>query len=249
MSDAWNTADVINQDWYDNEMNMGDGGYGDSFRALKAQIDYNYNRYKEQLVSLENRRLNLTNDKKASLKMLLIIMFAPAVLLLFVQIFTYLGALHGIFGIFAVGGMILQPFAVVVCEFFLLPGATRNLVNNMYRDKVLNLPGDGNRIITFVDEKKFLFSKIHEIENFYERVEQDGIDQKGGRFKLGASSGELNDSDKKILDDMRSLSLFTDYKATVSELKREAGMAWLLIGLGILVGISVVILVYALRSN
>ena len=53
----------------------------------------------------------------------------------------------------------------------------------------------------------------------------------------------------KILDDMRSLSLFTDYKATVSELKREAGMAWLLIGLGILVGISVVILVYALRSN
>ena len=40
------TPDFMNQDWYKDERIMADGGYGDSFRALKSQIDYNYRRYK-----------------------------------------------------------------------------------------------------------------------------------------------------------------------------------------------------------
>ena len=256
------TPDFMNQDWYKDERIMADGGYGDSFRALKSQIDYNYRRYKEQLVSLETRKQNLKKDKNESLKMLLQIMFAPVGVLILMQIFTILGAAYGVFGLFDLGFLILLPIAVIVCEFFLLPAAARNLVNSIHREKVLNNPGQENenaikngkikntenRIITFVDEKKFLCNQIHKIEDFYERIEKDGIDQKGGKFRLGAASGELSDVDRRILDEMRGMSVFRDYKATVSELKRQADASWIIIGLGILVGVVVAILAFMLHQ-
>ncbi|MBO4591681.1 MAG: hypothetical protein J5684_03865 [Eubacterium sp.] len=240
--------DFMSQDWYNNEKNMGDGGYGDSFRALKAQIDYNYSRYKEQLVILEQRKQNLLKDKKDSLRMLLIIMLTPVGIYVLFQIFAFLGAVYGLFNLLAGILIICLPISVIICEFFMLPAAARNYINNIYRDKVLNLPGKGNNIITFVDEKNFIYTKLREIERFYERIEKYGIDQKGGKMKLGAYSGELLDADREILEEMRGMSLFKDYKATVSELKREASAAWLIIGLGLMGGVIIVIMALAFHT-
>ena len=117
-------------------------------------------------------------------------------------------------------------------------------MNNIYRDNVLNLPGK-EPIITFVDEKKFLNQKINEIEMFYERIETEGLDIKGGTFQLGADD-EMSEYDQKILDEMRSLSLFKECSATVTEIKREAGYAWLIVGLGIFLGLIVALVAFKL---
>ena len=269
MSEDLYASHFMDQDWYDKEKYSGDSGYGDSFRALKSQIDYNYKRYKEQLSSLDDRKAALIKDKNDSFNMFLMILFAPVVIFLLMELFTYLGSKHGFFGLFAITFLVMIPIVVIICEFFLLPAAARNLVNNIYRVKVMNLPGsgyksgktslsngnmnntgrggswnNGSQIITFVDEKKYLLARISEIETFNRRIENFGLDQKGGKFKLGASSGELSDADQKILEEMRELSVFREYKATVSEIKREAGYSWILVGFGILVGVIIAFLAF-----
>ena len=244
MSQDLVSSEINEQDWYKNEKSWGDSGYSDSFRALKSQIDYNYNRYKDQLVFLERRRENLTKEKWASLKMLLVIFLMPVIVFFLERLFTFLGAKSGIFGILAISFMILLPVSIVVCEIFMLLPAARNLMNNIYRDNVLNLPGK-EPIITFVDEKKFLNQKINEIEMFYERIETEGLDIKGGTFQLGADD-EMSEYDQKILDEMRSLSLFKECSATVTEIKREAGYAWLIVGLGIFLGLIVALVAFKL---
>lgn len=268
MSEDLYASQFMNQDWYDKEKYSGDSGYGDSFRALKSQIDYNYKRYKEQLDSLEDRKAALVKDKNDSFNMFLMILFAPVVIFLLMELFTYLGSKHGFFGLFAITFLVMIPIAVIICEFMLLPAAARNLVNNLYRVKVMNLPStgfkhgkpnnmnnsgrggswnNGGQIITFVDEKKYLLARISEIEAFNRRIESFGLDQKGGKFKLGVASGELSASDMRILEEMRELSVFRDYKATVSEIKREAGYSWFLIGFGILVGVITAIVAFHLK--
>ena len=237
MSQDLVSSELNEQDWYKNEKSWGDSGYSDTFRALKSQIDYNYNRYKDQLIFLERRRENLTKEKWGTLKMLLLIILTPVIVFLLGRLFTILGAMSGIFGILAIAFLILLPISIVVCEIFMLLPAARNLLNNIYRDNILNLPGK-EPIITFVDEKRFLNQKINEIEMFYERIEIEGIDIKGGTFQLGADD-EMSEYDQKILDEMRSLSLFKECSATVTEIKREAGYAWLIVGLGIFLGLIV----------
>ena len=238
MSQDLVSSELNEQDWYKNEKSWGDSGYSDSFRALKSQIDYNYNRYKDQLISLERRRINLNKEKWSSFRMLMFIFLTPAVVCLLGRLFTFLGAKSGIFGFFAIACLVILPFSVIICEFIMLLPAARNYMNNVYRVNVLNLPGK-EPIITFVDEKRFLNKKINEIEMFYERIETEGIDIKGGTFQLGADD-EMTDYDIRILNDMRSLSIYKEHSATVTEIKREAGVAWVIVGIGILFGLIVV---------
>ena len=59
----------------------GDGGYLDSFKALKQQIDYNYERYKEQLEAINKRSAQVNEDLKLAIKMAVIVFLIPVFML------------------------------------------------------------------------------------------------------------------------------------------------------------------------
>ncbi len=231
---------------YKYETTEGDGGYLDTFNALKDQIDFNYVQYKEQLKSLVYRQEDVRNDLKTAKRIMLIVFFIPFAVFLLLQVFIYLGSFQNMFGgLCAVFGTVISiavyPIAII-CEVFLLPGMVKNYTNYLgqYRiltsDKGLEEYRKSNDIISFQDEKKFLKKKIMEYDTFYELVAVEGLDKKDGNL-ASDDSGFMTDEQKKVLDKMRSLSIFHDYKATVSATRKEVGVMWLIIGLGILMGL------------
>ena len=97
-------------------------------------------------------------------------------------------------------------------------------------------------LASFEDEKAFLKKKIKEYDKFYSRIETEGIDKKGGRMGLG-SPDTLTDYDKKMLNEMRSMSIFEDYYASNSAMTKKAGMVWIIIGFGLFIGFFTVLLI------
>jgi hypothetical protein len=106
-------------------------------------------------------------------------------------------------------------------------------------DRTLEEYKKDNNYISFVDEKKYLKKKIMEYDTFYELVAVEGLDKKDGNL-ASDDSGFMTDDQKKVLDKMRSLSIFHEYKATVMATRKEVGIKWLIIGLGILMALAVV---------
>ena len=78
-----------------------------------------------------------------------------------------------------------------------------------------------------------------EYDTFYELVAVEGLDKKDGNLATD-DSGFMTDEQKKVLDKMRSLSVFHEYKASVSATRKEVGIMWLIIGLGIMMGLAVI---------
>lgn len=230
---------------YKYETTEGDGGYLDTFNALKAQIDFNYVQYKEQLKSLVRRNNDVKQDMHIALRLLLIVALIPVVIFLILQLLSYIGEyVHFIALLYVVINMAFIP-ATIVCEIFLLPGMARNYVNYLEQYRLLNSDDvlrdyrESNDIISFPDEKRFLKKKIMEYDTFYELVAVEGLDRADGNLG-GFDTAEMTEDQKRVLDKMRSLSVFHEYKASVSQTRKEVGIKWLIIGLGLLVGAIVV---------
>ncbi|MCR5228392.1 MAG: hypothetical protein K6E27_14430 [Eubacterium sp.] len=227
---------------------MGDGGYLDSFRALKQQVDRNYKEYKRQYSSIEERKAELKSEVRSKKRIVLMILFAPLILFGFVEIFVLLGSRWGFFGIFYFIFVGLMMLSIGVGILGMLFPAIRNYLNASFRYKLLMNEELSESIkkkfgvITFSDEEIFLLSKISSIDEFYRRVKLEGLD-KGESYKL-VDCGEMTDYAREVLDDMRSKSLFVEYRATNANMRREAGYEWVVIGFAIIVSIFIVVITF-----
>ena len=231
---------------YSYETTEGDGGYLDTFNALKNQIDFNYVQYKEQLKSLVKRLEDVKSDRNHALKLVLIVGLFPIAYNLLLQILVIFGMDYGLPAlIYSILNIFNIP-VILVCEVILMPIFAKNLANHIgqYRiltsDEFLKDYRKNNNIISFQDEKRFLKKTIMEYDTFYELVAVEGLDRKDGNL-AGSDSDVLTEDQRKVLDKMRSLSVFKEYKATVGLTRKEVGIKWLIIGLGLLMGLGIVV--------
>lgn len=235
----------------------GDGGYLDSFKALKQQIDYNYERYKEQLEAINKRSAQVNEDLKLAIKMAVIVFLIPVFMLVVMFITGKLGLLKmdiisGIFSmIFTIFYLIFAPVTIIT-EGFILPVMLKNVYNYYVQRELLNSDEffkkyrKNKGIISFIDERKFLIDTIHKYDSFYEDIELRGLDRKDGIIRESLINGEMTEEQMAVLERMRSLSLFKEYKATVVETRKEVGLYTVLIIFGIILSILLIILS---RSN
>ena len=235
----------------------GDGGYLDSFKALKQQIDYNYERYKEQLEAINKRSAQVNEDLKLAIKMAVIVFLIPVFMLVVMFITGKLGLLKmeiisGIFSmIFTIFYLVFAPVTIIT-EGFILPVMLKNVYNYYVQRELLNSDEffkkyrKNKGIISFIDERKFLIDTIHKYDSFYEDIELRGLDRKDGIIRESLIKGEMTEEQMTVLERMRSLSLFKEYKATVVETRKEVGLYTVLIIFGIILSILLIILS---RSN
>lgn len=231
----------------------GDGGYLDSFKALKQQIDYNYERYKEQLEAINKRSEQVNEDLKLAIKMAVIVFLIPVFMLVVMFITGKLGLLKmeiisGIFSmIFTIFYLIFAPVTIIT-EGFILPVMLKNVYNYYVQRELLNSDEffkkyrKNKGIISFIDERKFLIDTIHKYDSFYEDIELRGLDRKDGIIRESLINGEMTEEQMAVLERMRSLSLFKEYKATVVETRKEVGLYTVLIIFGIILSILLIIL-------
>lgn len=231
----------------------GDGGYLDSFKALKQQIDYNYERYKEQLEAINKRSAQVNEDLKLAIKMAVIVFLIPVFMLVVMFITGKLGLLKleiisGIFSmIFTIFYLIFAPVTIIT-EGFILPVMLKNVYNYYVQRELLNSDEffkkyrKNKGIISFIDERKFLIDTIHKYDSFYEDIELRGLDRKDGIIRESLINGEMTEEQIAVLERMRSLSLFKEYKATVVETRKEVGLYTVLIIFGIILSILLIIL-------
>lgn len=231
----------------------GDGGYLDSFKALKQQIDYNYERYKEQLEAINKRSAQVNEDLKLAIKMAVIVFLIPVFILVVMFITGKLGLLKmeiisGIFSmIFTIFYLVFAPVTIIT-EGFILPVMLKNVYNYYVQRELLNSDEffkkyrKNKGIISFIDERKFLIDTIHKYDSFYEDIELRGLDRKDGIIRESLINGEMTEEQMAVLERMRSLSLFKEYKATVVETRKEVGLYTVLIIFGIILSILLIIL-------
>lgn len=231
----------------------GDGGYLDSFKALKQQIDYNYERYKEQLEAINKRSAQVNEDLKLAIKMAVIVFLIPVFMLVVMFITGKLGLLKieiisGIFSmIFTIFYLVFAPVTIIT-EGFILPVMLKNVYNYYVQRELLNSDEffkkyrKNKGIISFIDERKFLIDTIHKYDSFYEDIELRGLDRKDGIIRESLINGEMTEEQMAVLERMRSLSLFKEYKATVVETRKEVGLYTVLIIFGIILSILLIIL-------
>lgn len=231
----------------------GDGGYLDSFKALKQQIDYNYERYKEQMEAINKRSAQVNEDLKLAIKMAVIVFLIPVFMLVVMFITGKLGLLKmeiisGIFSmIFTIFYLIFAPVTIIT-EGFILPVMLKNVYNYYVQRELLNSDEffkkyrKNKGIISFIDERKFLIDTIHKYDSFYEDIELRGLDRKDGIIRESLINGEMTEEQMAVLERMRSLSLFKEYKATVVETRKEVGLYTVLIIFGIILSILLIIL-------
>jgi len=231
----------------------GDGGYLDSFKALKQQIDYNYERYKEQLEAINKRSAQVNEDLKLAIKMAVIVFLIPVFMLVVMFITGKLGLLKmeiisGIFSmIFTIFYLVFAPVTIIT-EGFILPVMLKNVYNYYVQRELLNSDEffkkyrKNKGIISFIDERKFLIDTIHKYDSFYEDIELRGLDRKAGIIRESLINGEMTEEQIAVLERMRSLSLFKEYKATVVETRKEVGLYTVLIIFGIILSILLIIL-------
>ena len=231
----------------------GDGGYLDSFKALKQQIDYNYERYKEQLEAINKRSAQVNEDLKLAIKMAVIVFLIPVFMLVVMFITGKLGLLKleiisGIFSmIFTIFYLVFAPVTIIT-ECFILPVMLKNVYNYYVQRELLNSDEffkkyrKNKGIISFIDERKFLIDTIHKYDSFYEDIILRGLDRKDGIIRESLINGEMTEEQMAVLERMRSLSLFKEYKATVVETRKEVGLYTVLIIFGIILSILLIIL-------
>ena len=212
----------------------GDDGFRDSYNALKHQIDFNYSEYNIQLKSLDARRQMLKHDYMYSIKMLIVDLLIPIIYILLIRGCIYLGYKLAVFSIISIIMVLATPIVFFVFDIFLALGMLRNVVSYNKQILILNSGAamadyrKNNGIISFEDEKAFLNNEIGRIEEFYRDMEN----------KDYAEGDHV-----RILDRMRSLSLFKEYRAAVYKTKEKIGWLWIFVVLLMILEISAFIAV------
>ena len=71
----------------------------------------------------------------------------------------------------------------------------------------------------------------------------EGLDKKDGNLQ-GLDSDQMSNEQKMVLEKMREMSIFHEYKATVVQTRKEIGFGWVIIGFGIFMAIAMIIAVF-----
>ncbi len=241
-------ADWYIKSWGEYETTSADGGFLDSYNSLKQQIDFVASEYRQQKKSMVMRKQELDEDVRKSVITTALIAFSPAIYNLFLMILAFIGGHSGLISVFFVFLYIFELPVFFVAEALLLPGAIRTLMNRLWQKKYLNSGKENiayrrkNNIISFDDERRFLDEKLENYQMFCREAEENQYGKADGYFsKLDTS--EMIPKQKEILDRMRILSKYEDYRASVVETRKEVGAGWLIIGFSLFVGILTVLLV------
>ncbi len=217
------------------ETTEGDGGFLDSFNALKSLIDFNYLEYKEQLRTLTKRKERLEKDYHYSIKMMIVDFLIPFAYALIVYLISKIGLKIQGFGLLYTILVLFLPVFFFICDFLYAPAFVKNAIAYKKQMVILNSSSSmieyrkKNNITSFNDEKTFLKNKISECNQFYEDMTIEGWNKKDSN-DAWKNSDEMTDEQRQILDRMRSLSVFQECHASVMETRGHVGMGWILIG-------------------
>ncbi len=222
----------------------GDGGFMDSFNALKYQIDFNYSQYKDQLRTLLVRQNKLKDDYRSSIRQIFFVALIPVFYYIILRGVIWLGLRIDLVAVLYTVLVLFQAPLVFVCDFLLMPGFVKHMLNYKRQLVILNSGPELEKyrrkhdIISFYDEKVFLKNTIEQYDKFYEDMIIEGWDKKS----TTEAWKNVKEPDKKqleILDRMRSLSIFHECKASVVETRKAIGFGWVIVGFSIILGVLI----------
>ena len=232
-----------------------DNGFKDTYRALKAEADFQLQQYKDQQAYLAVKRNDLNKEMRSKGIRTLVLMLSPFIFGLITWIFLQLGSVSGLFGLFYILSVILEVAGSAICIFFLLLPAAREFINTLNMYRIMNAKGklvvawdenaefstnkDDLKTISFSDEEYFLQRTLTRFDDVYTR---------GDKLLYEKTDGDQVDLDReftpeqtKILWELRSLTVHRDIQARTSEIRREGGILFVIIGFEILVILMFVI--------
>ncbi len=245
------SGNSFSRDWKNYETTTGDGGFLDSFNALKQQMDFVAEQYIEQKNSMHRRKEELAKDVRDRVIIVILVALGPVAYTLLLFLFSIVAKGSGLLSVFYVFFRIIQVPIFVICEFYYLPAAIRLMMNRLWQKKYLNSGPDlmeyrqKHQIISFDDERRFLDERLRRYDEMIKEIEVKELDKADGVFSIlyAGDTAEMIPEHREILERMRKLTVFEDYRASVVETRKEVGPGWLIVGLSILM---VVILVFAL---
>ena len=232
-----NKANWYIRDWQNYETATADGGFLDTYNALKQEIDFTINQYKLQLGTFSERKAALSKDCRNHLLMTAFVILIPVFYNLILYLLTKLGANNGFFSMLWFIFYIIEFPVLFIAYIIMLPGLLRNTANRMWQMKYLNSgPGlieyrRNHGIVSFYDEEQFLNNKINEYNEFCHESEINGYNRSDGKFSI-YDNNEMIPEQKQILDKMRKMSIFEEYRASVADTKRDAGPMWMVVCIG-----------------
>ena len=154
--------------WGNYETTSGDGGFLDSFNALKQQMDFVANQYRVQMESMAQRKQDMLKDIRDNIWITVGLALGPFLYNLFVLLLMHISVYSGLLSIICIFLEIAEIPLFIVCEFYILPGQIRRLGNRLWQKKVLNSGPElaeyrkKHGIISFEDERMFLEEKLQE---------------------------------------------------------------------------------------
>ncbi len=245
------SGDSYIRDWKNYETATADGGFLDSFNALRQQMDFVASQYKEQKNSMLRRKEELAKDVRDRIIIVVLVALCPIAYTLLLFLFSLIAKGSGLLSVFYVFFSIFQVPLFVICEFYYLPSAIRLMMNRLWQKKYLNSGPDlmeyrrKHQIISFDDERRFLDERLLRYDKMCKEIEEKELDKANGIFSIlyAGDTAEMIPEQREILERMRKLTVFEEYRASVVETRKEVGPGWLIVGLSVLV---VVILLLAL---
>jgi|GEM_PF-2839002 len=239
--------------WENSDESKGDGGYLDTFRYLKKQMDYNYKQYKDQLRGLVKREDKLRSDRNWALGLFIAAILIPVIYMI-VHIALVLASDNTtVYVVTTYVGTFFKAIMFVII-FIAIPITMRSFLTKQRQYSIMmgSKRYEGycsrNDIITFADEKRFLKNRIIEFDKFYENVSINGWDRIGGDASnesrdFARSYSEVNENieqkknetQERIIEDMRRMSMFKEYRASSLDGERALGIGWLYVCILVLV--------------
>ena len=224
-----------NVDW----RSMADAGYSDAFHNLKAKMDFTKDQYVYQLSQIPVRKKAIAKERRNAIITALVYGAGiPIGMWLLTDLFMNLSTISGAFAFFYLILKIAFFPMIFASMFFFFPPSVRTVVNCEFRYTVLNNPmtfsnyRESNQIVSVAEEEHFLRTEIGKHDAFEERIRTEGLDRVGGGDEM-ANTDELTERQIRILDEMQQMTIFKDYQARVSGNKKEGGVLWVFLGLGI----------------
>ena len=253
--DAPPWAKVGSEDWHKAWMSEADAGYLDTFNDLYTKMKITRSRYEEQLQSIPFRKLEMKKDRfRAGIMVLVFALIIPFLMWglskVVLEFFT-----DSTFGRLFYVAVKITSFPVILASiFFMLPPAARDYVNQRHCYNVLmhhEAYGQyraNNNIVCFAEEEHFLRFHLQKMREFDERVKKEKLDTTGAGEDY-RSIDEMSGKQSEVLEELREMSEYKEYRASAVNMRRHAGYEWILVGFGILIGtIALVVIVMGVSA-
>ena len=250
----WETppwARVGTAEWHKAWMGDSDSGYLDAFNALHTKMKNTRDRYEDQKRQLPLRKEAMMKEKSRTAWNVLKFGFViPVVMWVLTQISLEIGAKSGFVAAMYLGLKFASFPIILTSVFFFLPPSVRDYVNCRFRYNVLTHPTrhskyrDEHHIVSFAEEEHFLNHNLQQIKDFEKRVKAEKLDQPAAGEDY-VFLDEMSDRQKEVLREIEGLAEFKDCVARPGQERISAGYGWLIVGLGILMGIIVLMVIVA----